>query len=221
MMCPKRQFAVIVAVHVLLISARCVFSAYPLATDDAGTVKVGGYEFEAGYDNCRDENDLINRNCGVSLKHGVTEKMDIGISFPYQVDPAKNENMGEASFSLKFTLIKDMVAVTFTNEVGEKDYFINAIYSKEFSFIKFNVNAGYSSTGDETAKGAGSYGASAEFPVKKFEIIGEVQGQECGKGNGLAGIRYRITDAFFVAAGASKVFAMDENKLTGGFHFEF
>lgn len=209
------------AVILLAVVVNSGFAAYPLATDDAGTLAVGGYEFEAGYDNCKDENELINRNCGVSFKHGITEKMDLGISFPWQVEPVKEENMGAAALTLKFALVKDMVAVTFTNEFGEKGYFVNAIYSKEFPVVVCNLNAGYCSSGDETVRGSCSCGASAEFPVKRFDIVAEVQGQEGGNGSGLAGLRCRITDAFFVAAGASKAFTTDENKVTGGFHFEF
>ena len=206
---------------IICLNTGIVSAAYPLATDDAGTVKVSGYELEAGYDNCKDGNDLINKTCGVSFKHGVTDKMDIGLSLPYKVDPAANENMGAATFSFKFALVKDMLALSFANELGEKDYFVNAIYTKEFSFVRCNLNAGYLSTGDETVKGRGSYGISAEYLIKSFEIVGEIQGQEEGTGNGLAGLRYRIIDTFFVAAGVSKAFSTDENKLTAGFHFEF
>lgn len=200
---------------------KIAFAAYPLATDDAGTVKANSYELEAGYDNCKDENELISKTCGISFKHGVTEKMDVGISFPYRIDPDADENLGEATLGFKFSLVKDTLAVSFSNELGEKDYFINAICTKEFSSVTCSLNAGYLSSGDETIRGAGSYGISVEYPIKSFDLVGELQGVEGGRGNGLAGIRYRISEAVFAAAGASKDFTTAENKVTAGFHFEF
>lgn len=211
----------VLMITVLFLAAEVTYTAYPLATDDAGTVKKDSYELEAGYNNCKDENDLINKSCGVSFKHGICEKMDIGLSFPYQVEPAVEEHLGKASVGFKFSLVKNILALAFSNELGEKDYFLNAIYTREFSSLKFNLNGGYLSTGDETVKGNGTFGFSVEFPWKSFDIIGEVQGQEGGTGNGLAGARYRLTDTFFIAVGVSKAFTSDENKLTAGFHFEF
>ena len=73
----------------------------------------------------------------------------------------------------------------------------------------------------ETVKGLGSYGFVVEMPVKKFDIVGEVQGQEGGAGNGLVGSRYHLLDSFFVAGGFSKDFQTTANKVTAGFHFEF
>lgn len=216
----NRGTYIAVAVIPLMI-AGTTFAAYPLATDDAGTVTVAEYELEAGYDNCRDENERINTACGVSFKTGITEKLDIGLSFPYQVDPDQDENLGEASLSIKFALVKDMAAVTFTNEFGAKGYFVNAIYTKEFPIATCNLNAGYLSSGDESVRGAGSYGVSLEFPVHAFDIVGEVQGQEGGTGSALAGLRYRVSQPFFVATGVSKSFKTDENTLTAGLHIEF
>ena len=104
---------------------------------------------------------------------------------------------------------------------GEKDYFINAIYTKEFPALRLCVNAGYLSAGDETANGSGTYGVSVEVPVKKFEVVGEVQGQEAGIGYFLAGLRYKISSALFIAMGVSRAFESNADRLTVGFHCEF
>ncbi|MCX5782570.1 MAG: hypothetical protein NT145_07735 [Elusimicrobia bacterium] len=221
MMCPRRLAVLAGAFIVTASSILGLFAAYPLATDDAGTVKLNSYELEAGYDNCRDENKLLNQSCGISFKHGITEKMDIGLSVPLQVSPVKEERLGEASIILKFSLVRDILAASFSNELGGKDYFLNAIYTKEFPSVIFNLNAGYLSTGDETVKGTGTYGASFEIPIKKFEVAGEVHGQEGGTGNGLVGLRYRISESIFVATGFSRLFDSNTNKVTAGFHSEF
>lgn len=213
--------AMLAAVLAVTEPARTVFAAYPLATDDAGIVRQGSYELEVGYDNCRDENELVNQTCGISFKHGITGKMDIGLSVPFQVDPADEDRLGASALTLKFSLIEDMLAFSYSNETGEKDYFVNAIFTKEFSSAKVNLNAGYLSAGDETVKGVGAYGVSLEVPVKKFEAVGEAQGQEGGEGSCLAGLRYRVSDNFFVAAGFSRQFTRNTNRGTAGFHLEF
>jgi hypothetical protein len=217
------KFKVVSAVLFLVIgSALGLFAAYPLATDDAGSiVGLNSYELEIGYDNCRDENELINHTCGISFKHGITEKMDIGLSIPFQLDPSREESLGEASLTLKFSLIKDMLAFSFSNESGEKDYFLNAVCTKDFKSVVLNLNAGYLSSGDETVRGYGTYGVSLEKPFGKFDLVGELQGQEGGSGNWLAGLRYWVTESFFVAAGFSRAFDSNTNRGTTGFHFEF
>ncbi|MEI8218397.1 MAG: hypothetical protein WCG51_05055, partial [Elusimicrobiota bacterium] len=193
-----KKCAAMVAVVAATGGINGVYGAYPLATDDAGIVKTNFYELEAGYDNCRGENVLLNQSCGISFKHGLTEKMDIGLSVPVQIDPVKEDRLGESALTLKFSLIREMLAFSFSNAFGEKDYFINAIFTKEFSSVIVNVNAGYLSTGDETVKGTGTHSVSLEIPIKRYEVVGEVQGQEGGIGNCLLGLRYRITDSFFV-----------------------
>ena len=213
--------AVLFSAVLICASAARAQAAYPLATDDAGTVSQGGYELEAGYDSAKDAENLSNQSSAFSFKHGVTEKMDLGLALPYQIHPADAEKLGAASLALKFSLVKDIVAVALSNELGEKDYFLNAIFSKAFSAVKLHVNAGYLSTGDETAKGAGSYGLALEYPLGKFEAVGEVQGQEGGEGDALAGLRYRIRETLFVAGGLARDFKSGHARLTAGLHFEF
>ncbi|OGS02335.1 MAG: hypothetical protein A2204_02445 [Elusimicrobia bacterium RIFOXYA1_FULL_47_7] len=210
-----------VSAWTLFIFSGAVFAGHPLVTDDAGVVPREAYELEVGYESSRDASDLIDNNAGISFKHGITEKMDIGFSMPYHVDPAETENLGPVSVGAKFSLIKDTLALSLANELGAKDYYINAIYSREIAAVKCSLNAGYLSTGDAAVKGIGSYGVSAELPVGKFDILCELQAQEGGSGNGLAGLRYHLLENIFVAAGFSKDFQTTANKLTLGSHLEF
>jgi len=209
------------AVLIVLLTAANIFAAYPLSTDDAGIVSVGRYELEAGYDNCKDENELINKTCGISFKHGVTEKMDMGVSFPFLIEPSKEGRLGAAIMVVKFSIVKDIVSVTFSNELGEKDYFINTIYTKELPFFLCNFNLGYLSSGDDNEKGSSSYGFSLAHSFGKYETLGEIQGQEGGYGNWLLGLRRKINDRLFAAAGFSRTFESSSDKLSVGFHFEF
>lgn len=111
------------ALFVLVIICACfggAFAAYPLATDDAGTVKQNSFELESGYDNSKDHENLTSQASAFSFKHGVTERLDVGIAVPYQIKPSRDERMGAASMAFKFSLVKDVVAMTFSNELGEK-----------------------------------------------------------------------------------------------------
>ncbi|MBN1823026.1 MAG: hypothetical protein JW803_01765 [Endomicrobiales bacterium] len=147
--------------------------------------------------------------------------MDFGVSFPYQMDVDGGQNMGAASISFKFSLVEDMVSVSFSNELGEKSYFLNAIYTKKLFGVGCNLNAGYLSAGAGNTRGEGSCGMSVEIPVKDFDVVGELISREGGRGNGLIGARYRIGDALFVAAGFLKDFELDSRKYTIGLHAEF
>lgn len=212
------------AVFVPILACACAggaFAAYPLATDDAGTVSRNSYELEAGYDSSKDQEHLIDRSGALSFKRGVTEKMDIGLALPYQIHPVREEKIGAASLGLKFSLVRYIVAVSLSNELGEKEYFLNAIYTKEFPAVKLHANAGYLSSGDDAVKGAGTYGLALEYPMGKFEAVGEAQGREGGEGDALLGLRYRIKESLFVAGGLARDFSCGHYRFTSGLHFEF
>lgn len=216
----KNKVAVLLAAVVAVCSAPS-FAAYPLATDDAGTVARNTCELEASYDSFKDGENLANQFGGVSFKHGLTEKMDVGLSVPYQVHPAAAERVGAASLALKFSLVKDVLAFSVANELGEKEYFLNAVYSKELAVVKLSLNAGYLSTGDETKKGRGAYGLAAEYPMGKYEAAAELQGTEGGAGSMLVGLRYWLKDTLFVSSGVARALEADRYRVTAGFHLEF
>lgn len=197
------------------------FAAYPLATDDAGTVRPSSFELEASYETFKDAAGPRSQDLGVSFKHGITDRFDIGFSFPCRLHPGVAERVGEASLGLKFSLVKDLLAFTVANELGEKEYSLNGIFSKEFGALKTHLNAGYLSTGEEDRKGAASYGLAAEYPLKDYGAVAELKGEEGGAGFFLLGLRCRLMEAFFISAGAARALEADRYRFTGGFHFEF
>lgn len=216
----KLSPAVIMAVS-LWLPACPAFAAYPLATDDAGIVPRNAYELEASYDNFKDESDLANQEGGISFKHGITEKMDIGLSFPYRIHPAADESFGAAALSLKFSLISDVLAFSLANELGESEYFLNAVYTKEFSVLKLHLNGGYLSSGDDTVKGAAAWGLAGEYAFAKYEAVAELTGEEGGVGSALVGLRRRLKEGLFISAAVARALEADRYRVTGGFHFEF
>jgi hypothetical protein len=184
------------------------FGARPLCTDDAGVVEKGKYELETGYDMTSDE-----QAGNISFKHGITDRMDIGISLPLQVKPLEEDIFCPSGIGIKFMLVKDMVSFSFTNELGTSDYIINGIFSKELSFISVHFNLGYEYTGISGEKGEISYSGAFEFPVKKVDIVGEILNEE----GILFGGRIHIKDCIALDTG----YNIKNKLLTVGLHYEF
>jgi len=196
------------------------FAAHPLTTDDIETVEVGKYELEFGYDNCKAGDESRNHSCGLCLKQGITEKMDIGISLPYQIEPKSEERLGKVTLGLKFLLIKDLIAFSINNELGSKEYFINGIVSKEISPVTAHFNLGYKATGDENVKGKIIFSFAFEYPIEKIDLVGETIGEEIGFLNYLLGIRYKIIETIFVDLAYGNSFRKSDEKISFGFHIE-
>ncbi len=198
------------------------FAAHPLTTDDIGTVEVGKYELEIGYDNCKNQGELRNHSCGLSLKHGISRKLDIGISFPYQIEPKPAERLGRVSLSFKFLLIEEFFAFTLSNELGSEEYLINGILTHGVSSWVVHFNLGYQATGDENTKGEMLYSSALEYsPMNKIDFVGEVLGEETGFQNWLLGMRCKISDVCFFDIAYGSGFRETNEKIAFGFHTEF
>jgi hypothetical protein len=198
------------------------FAAHPLTTDDIGTVEVGEYELEIGYDNCKNQGELRNHSCGLSLKHGISRKLDIGISFPYHIEPKPAERLGRVSLSFKFLLIEEFFAFTLSNELGSEEYLINGILTREISSWVTHFNLGYQATGNENAKGEMLYSSALEYsPMNKIDLVGEVLGEETGFQNWLLGMRCKISEVCFFDIAYGNGFRETNEKIASGFHMEF
>ena len=203
-----------------------VFASHPLTTDDAGVLGTGNYELEVGYNNAFSDTDIRNITSGVSLKHGITDKLDLGLSFPYQVDPVSNERFGEAALSLKFSLIKDLLAISYTNECGESSYALNGIFTYEIKPFTTHYNLGYLQSGDKTVNGITSYSAAIEYPLEKIDFVAEVLGKDDGSSQSgfvdwLIGVRYKLNEKNIVSAGLGKSFKDVSNNVVLGYHLNF
>ena len=199
-----------------------LFAAHPLTTDDVGIVDIGKYELEVGYDNVKEEDILRNHSCGVSFKHGITDKMDVGISLPYQIKPKLTEPLGTTTLGLEFLLIKDIFAFSINNELGSKEYFLNGIISKNIKPFDLHLNFGYEASGDEYIEGEMVYSAAVEYPLEKIDFVGEIVGRENEFENWLVGIRYKLGEITAVNfAYGNKDFSKNNEKIAFGFHTEF
>lgn len=155
-------------------------AARPLTTDDAGTVEAGKFEMEAGYGH--EDFGESNRGLSWGLKHGITEKMDLGVATGWQFDP--DEGAEEVSVGLKWSLIpvKDKFpgfsfSAGFTP--GESEYSLLGILTQPLGKkLSLHFNLGY--TVPEAFKdGVIFWGGAAEYAVhEKINLVGEVIGEE-------------------------------------------
>lgn len=204
----------------VLLYCTSAFACRPLTTDDCGTVEKGKFEIENGLDGVNLFSGGNSHSAGPSIKHGITESMDIGVSIPFALAPAVDEISGAAVFSLKFGFIKNLLAVSISGSPASAAYSLNSVFSKDFGSFNTHLNLGYNATGDPAAKGLLTYGLSVLVPVDKFQIVMETYGDEQDK-NWLVGGIYELFPGFSLDAGYTRSFTTDTDRMTAGFHAEF
>ena len=179
-------------------------------------VEQGKYELEMGYDFGEDEGML-----GLGFKHGLTQKMDIGVGFGYTVVSVSENRLTPAELCLKCALIPDLLAISVTNELGSSGYDINGILTKVFEPIELDANLGYSATGDTTA-GAMFYALAVIAGFGNIDFGAETSGDKDGLRNWLVGGRYKLRKGLNLDIGIFGGFKADNAIITtAGLHYEF
>jgi hypothetical protein len=213
----------------IIVSAACLLAVFsagawaarPFSTDDAGTVEKGKFELEAGYEYSDVLSGGVSGLCCPGFKHGVTEKMDIGIGFAYAFVPQAAEGLSPACLSLKFAVIQDLLAVSFAQEFGTAGFSLNSAWTRAFGPVEIDVNLGYSATAESDTPGSVTYGAAFIYGFEKFDAGCEFCGDKNGFRDWLAGARYRILDTLAADLGYGGNFAGSAVKVTAGLHYEF
>lgn len=194
--------------------------ARPFATDDAGTVDAAGYELELGYDFGQEEGAF-----GLGFKHGLTQKMDIGMGFGYTLISEPKNRFTCSKLCLKYAIIPDLFSASITNELGTPGYDINTILTRTFGVVEIGGNLGYSVTGDTTA-GAMFYALAVivgldRLAWEKIDFGIEASGDKHRLQNWLVGGRYKLREGFNLDIGVSSGFKRDNIIITAGLHYEF
>ncbi len=196
------------------------YAALPLTTDDTGIVDTGKYELELSFDNNKIDNSVKSSIVSISLKHGLTEKMDLGISFPYQIEPFHKKQLGNVSITLKFLLLRDIFALSINNDLGSSSYFLNGIFFYELPRVRVHFNFGYIND-VQTSNGNVNYCCGIEYPILKIDLVGELLGNKEGIQDYLFGLRYRIIEMYFICLSYGNSFKNDNEKISLGLHLEF
>ena len=211
----KRVLWLITIISVVLVG--CLEAARPFATDDAGIVEQNGCELELGGDFWEEQASL-----SLGFKHGLTERMDIGVGFGYTVKPDETKGFGQAELGLKFALMPDLFAVSITGGLGDTPYNLNGIITYCFGPIEIDGNIGYEATGIEGQTGTAVYALALIFELEEIAVGAEASGNEDDLNAWLIGIRYEILEGFAVDCGISGGFESGAgNVATTGLHYEF
>jgi hypothetical protein len=147
-----------------------VNAARPFATDDAGTVTQGLFEVETGCDFWKES-----VTAGIGLKHGVTDRMDIGIGYGYKTLPDSERGFEGAEIGLKFGLIPDLLALSANGSLGDKCYGVNGILSKGLGSLSLDFNLGMTATAD-TNDADLTYGLCCHYDGERFGVGTEIGG---------------------------------------------
>ena len=126
----------------LLLLTTAAFAFRPFITDDAGTVIPSTFELEVSADYWHDKAAF-----GLGLKHGITERMDIGVAFGRCMLPEDKSGYDPAELSLKFNFIADRLSASFSGSFGDLCYSALLIYSQPIASFSLHANLGYSAVG--------------------------------------------------------------------------
>ncbi len=202
----------------LICVAAAAFAARPFFTDDAGTVETGMHEFEAGLEYWSD-----NIALSFGFKHGLTDRMDMGIGFAHVMQPDEISGFTNIEMGVKYALISNMLSASAAVSPGAPGYALTAILSRAFGPIAFNLNAGYEVTPLTDNNGTLFYALGAVYEMNRFTLGLEAGGNEdnldAWQIGGSAGI---MTDVR-IDLGLSGAFEDIENSLllTAGLTYEF
>jgi len=171
-----------------LFLAAPLFAARPLDTDDAGTVEKGKFEIEASFDYCQYRPDGTRQAPGIAIKHGLTDRMDLGLGFSHSTDKDADGNtvgwgMSPMEIGFKMALLKKHqtfpdISFSAGYEAGETEYGLNLILSREYGNLGLHYNLGYNSPGESLVKGSIGTSLAAEYTfLEKFRICGELNSE--------------------------------------------
>jgi hypothetical protein len=173
-----------------MFSSTISFAARPFLTDDPGINETGKFEFMAACDFWNDR-----ATPGIQLRHGITERMDLGINLGYCILPNDEKHFSCADINMKFSIIPDLFTAGFSGSFEKAAYYTYGIFGKAFGPITVNANLGYSAAA-ETNEGDFDYFLSVYYENEYFGIGPELGGTQEGLNLWAFGGRWHFTDWF-------------------------
>jgi hypothetical protein len=170
-------------------------AARPFAADDAGLVAPGTFEIETAGDYWHNAAAF-----GIGLKHGLTERMDIGLGLGGCILPEHDHGFDAACLGLKFALLPDVLAATFNGVFGDPVYDVNFIYSTTLKNLALNTNVG----GVFVATSADAdltYGLASVYSFNSWEVGAEIGGTQHALSWWQIGARFALADWWALDAG--------------------
>ena len=187
-----------IMIALLLICSWRVWAARPLDTDDAGTVERGKSEAELFFEYCQYRPDGSCQVPGVTVKHGLTDMLDIGLGFSHSTDrDAEGNTLGwgvsPLEVGLKFALLKGKevwpdISISAGFETGSPEYGMNLILSREHGPWGVHYNLGYDASGEAMVNGSMRTSMAAVYAFSdRVRICGELGGEIMDDGSEVLG----------------------------------
>jgi hypothetical protein len=194
-----------------------LYGARPFTTDDAGTVAQGIHELELGVDFLSEE-----VTPGLSFKHGLTERMDLGVGVGYTLAPEENVGFGNAELGLKFSVVPDLFAFSVIGSFGHEEYILNGIITRNLGPVEIDANFGYETGSAVDEDDTVIYALAAIFNAGPHAFGVEGAGDKDGLYSWLVGGRYTLLEGIAIDAGITGGFEEDAViTATAGLHCEF
>ncbi|MBU1355665.1 MAG: hypothetical protein KJ620_03790 [Candidatus Edwardsbacteria bacterium] len=182
-----KRTAIYLALSIVLTAAP-LFAARPLDTDDAGTVEKGKFETELSFGYCIYRPDGTGQIPGIAIKHGLTDRFDLGLGFSHSTDKDADGNsvawgMSPLEVSFKLGLFRERptlpdISVSAGFEKGNNGYGLNLILSREYGNLGLHYNLGYNASGEAMVKGSIATSLAAEYIfMEKYRVCGELNSE--------------------------------------------
>jgi len=179
----------------ILATALPALASHPFDTDDAGTVAVAATELELISTVTKSSGDA-----SIGLKHGLTPRMDIGLTVAHSSWPDSTRAWQGATLGLKFNLVPEHLSISFANEFGTGEYAINGIGSWQKDALGINLNLGGEFT--PGARDAGlTWGVNPHHDLGPVTYGVELNGTDESLSKWKLGVQYHATSWMAVAAG--------------------
>ncbi|MFN4226705.1 MAG: hypothetical protein ACK4F0_00995 [Candidatus Ratteibacteria bacterium] len=215
-----------------------LYAGRPLTTDDAYTVEKGKFELEIGYDFTENNDKTKNQEIGISLKYGLTDWLDFGISSPFLIKESdlKVNEWKRIEIGAKFSILKEnektpgisfTISATPNPNEGDTEFSLNSILSKNFGKLIWHLNLGtYFQKTSSSSEQYFTYSTALEYPIsEKLNFVSEI----VGKNNDekpleiLIGLNFTLNDYIVYDFGFSKGLNNDASnwRITTGFTFNW
>ena len=201
---------------ILLIISWQVSAGRPFITDGAAVVEQGTFELESGMDYWREK-----LSADFEVKHGITDRMDLGIGLGFTQSPSAKRGFGEAEVGLKFMFAPDFLALSATGSFGDNTFGITGILSRSFNLISVDLNVGMQAiTGTNQADLL--YSALLYVEIQRFCFGAETGGTHEEISFWQVGGSFAISDWLSIDSGLKGDYSgTDALSLSSGLTFSF
>lgn len=214
------RHAILVAGTAGFLSATNAWAERPMATDDAGTLGLGGMKIEPVLS--RDEK---TRGSEIGFGYGPIENVEIGLTFARETDRTDDPStkMRGTGFGIKWVPIQNDTGWSLGVSLGygrtkvneratpdkytEKETSFSGLATYRFATGHvFHANLGSTRVKAQgNSDSVGTWGAGYEFPLlDNLKLTAEIFGEENSRPDKAIGLRYQVFDGFKVSGAVGR-----------------